>query len=1050
MSAADQRLEISRIIKRGGPLTKELSLAPDGKLRSDGSACVMSEGRARRAIYDTLADFARDIFDLRSEEAIALGALRVDLPDEVRVTTKSQINVFNGSAPADLITRTGDYISYKPDRRTLALIDIDTKGMPASVAARIRDEGGYWGALASVLPELKDAGRVIRRSTSTGIYRTDNGESVPGSDGTHVFVLVEDGSDVERFLRTLHARCWLSGFGWLMVGAGGQLLERSIVDRMVYAPERLVFEGAPVLMPPLAQHADGRLPIVSEGAALDTAEACPGLSIVEKSTFKTLRARETERLDPEAGKVRAAFIRHHAAVIAGRSGMPTEDAEQIVTRQTSGVLLPDIVLPFDKSELAGVTVGSVLADPRRYEGETLADPLEGIDYGECKARVMLRRDGTPWIHSFAHGRTIYELRHDARSVAAVLGAAPDSRLGIAFAQAMAIAEVDPAQSDALRDVVAKRTGSGKRAIDRQVKQVRATQDAARRLETTQRRDAARTDKRPRVPAPPNDAPWLPQMDALNEVMGASSAREPPMRDIDGVMTMIRTRCVPDMHALTPAAANGDHEETNLPPPEQPLLTRLGDVALAELIEKHIDYVDQASRSVHLATPFVRHYLTRTDDKLPTVAAVATLPLVLSDGTMLASHGLDRRRGIVFRIPAALLKILPDRNDCTPGAVAEAMRFLTDDWLADVSTDYIGKCILIAAAMTVIERPLLPDRPAFFVTAGRRGGGKTTTLIMLLVAVTGVRPSAAAWSTNEEERRKALLAYLAEAVPAIIWDNITRGSQISCPHIEKACTSAFYSDRRLGVTELISVAASSIHFFTGNNIGPRGDLASRSLQARLEIDRSDPENRDFSHPDPIGWTENNRAAILRALYTIMLGNPSLRPEIQPRTRFKAWWRVIGSAVEAAAARHAEHLAALAIDATACSPRRVDFRDLFLRQEADEEETASLTAALEALHAMLPSGFKATDLADKLNSRSEYRLDAEIEQTMVVREFLFPTAQSNHDVSSKGVGKALQKHAGEPVTSDDKTLILKSEREKKGGPKGPLFYRIHSRKTGEIPG
>ena len=56
-----------------------------------------------------------------------------------------------------------------------------------------------------------------------------------------------------------------------------------------------------------------------------------------------------------------------------------------------------------------------------------------------------------------------------------------------------------------------------------------------------------------------------------------------------------------------------------------------------------------------------------------------------------------------------------------------MQFLTDEWLCDVATDYIGKCIIIAAALTLIERSLLPDRPVFFVTAGRRGGGKTTTL-----------------------------------------------------------------------------------------------------------------------------------------------------------------------------------------------------------------------------------------------------------------------------------------------------------------------------------
>ena len=100
-----------------------------------------------------------------------------------------------------------------------------------------------------------------------------------------------------------------------------------------------------------------------------------------------------------------------------------------------------------------------------------------------------------------------------------------------------------------------------------------------------------------------------------------------------------------------------------------------------------------------------------------------------------------------------------------------MEFLCDEWLCDVATDYTGKCIIIAAALTLIERSLLPDRPAFFVTAGRRGGGKTTTLIMLIMAVTGVWPAAAAWSTNEEERRKALMSYFLYGVPYILWDNI---------------------------------------------------------------------------------------------------------------------------------------------------------------------------------------------------------------------------------------------------------------------------------------
>ena len=123
--------------------------------------------------------------------------------------------------------------------------------MPDAVRDKIKNEGGFWGALVAVIPELARTARVVRRSTSAGISNADTGEQLPGSNGQHIFLQVQDGGDVERFLRSLHGRCWLAGFGWMMVGAGGQLLERSIVDRMVGAPERLVFEGAPVLDPPL-------------------------------------------------------------------------------------------------------------------------------------------------------------------------------------------------------------------------------------------------------------------------------------------------------------------------------------------------------------------------------------------------------------------------------------------------------------------------------------------------------------------------------------------------------------------------------------------------------------------------------------------------------------------------------------------------------------------------------------------------------------------------------------------------------------------------------
>jgi hypothetical protein len=453
--------------------------------------------------------------------------------------------------------------------------------------------------------------------------------------------------------------------------------------------------------------------------------------------------------------------------------------------------------------------------------------------------------------------------------------------------------------------------------------------------------------------------------------------------------------------------------TRLPAPEQWVLSKMSEMEVAEMIEKHIDYYtedeDGNRRSVHLPTPFVRHFMRRSDGALPTVVAIATSPIVLADGGLLAPDGLDRLRGIQFIIPDELRAIIPTAADCTEARVKAAMKFLCDEWLCDVATDHIGKCTIISAALTLIERSLLPDRPCFFITAGRRGGGKTTTLTMLIMAVTGLRPAAAAWSTNEEERRKALMSYFLFGVSYILWDNIARGTQISCPHIEKSCTAAYYSDRKLGVSEMVCTAASTIHFFTGNNIGAKGDLASRSLDIRLDVDRVDPENRTFKHPDPVGWTENHRAEILAALYTILLGNPQLQapPDAAGKTRFKMWWRLVGSAVE-----HAARL----------TGKELDFQKLFIRQEDDDEESASLADVLEVLVRQWPAQFSAKDVAGMVNNPHPG------DDESAVREFLLPGALPGHVFSAKAVARLLKRHLDEPVRSGERTIVLRSQEDK----------------------
>lgn len=160
--------ELTSFVKHDGPLSKKIALGADGKPVSDGSACIMSRGIATRVRLPDLHSVAQFIGCLGANEAIALGTLRADLPDQVEVTAAARLREVNGTTTLQFIARTADYITFTQGRAGLALVDYDMKAMPAHIRQRIDALGGFQSALQSVLPELAMAGCVVRASTSGG------------------------------------------------------------------------------------------------------------------------------------------------------------------------------------------------------------------------------------------------------------------------------------------------------------------------------------------------------------------------------------------------------------------------------------------------------------------------------------------------------------------------------------------------------------------------------------------------------------------------------------------------------------------------------------------------------------------------------------------------------------------------------------------------------------------------------------------------------------------------------------------------------------------
>src|SRR6516165_6978090 len=514
-------------------------------------------GTARRFRFDGMQSFADLIAALKPNEAFATGSLRPDLPDRVEVVTRDRLN---GAQRPGFVARTQTFIIHRAGEQEIALIDFDRKGMPPDVAGRIDAIGGFWAALVSVLPALAhNVARVERLSTSAGLYDARTGEPFDVCGGMHVYVLTKDGSDAERFLTVLHQRAWLHGFGWMMPGRAGQALERSIVDRICGTPERLVFAGRPVLDEPVAQDLEARRPIVIKGEALDTREACQPLTTVELARLQELRVKEKQRIAGDCAAARESFIAEQSRRLVERTGMDLHRARRTIERQCEGVLLPDMELPFDDEELADKTVSDVLADPASFEGETLADPLEGVEYGRCKARIMRRADGSVWIHSFAHGRTTYELRLDYAAVRAVFERTPKDDLPDAFVRLVLGADLGADEEERLKHIAAKGSAVGPRALAATLKSARRKQAASQAQQERDRRAAQRRDPRPLLPTPAHDAEFGPEMQALNHVLACDKSAEPPTRNPNKFVALAREFRAPSLHALTSAEANIDDD-----------------------------------------------------------------------------------------------------------------------------------------------------------------------------------------------------------------------------------------------------------------------------------------------------------------------------------------------------------------------------------------------------------------------------------------------------------------------------------------------------------
>jgi hypothetical protein len=333
-------------------------------------------------------------------------------------------------------------------------LDIDAKGMPAPELQKLKAAGGPLVLLQTIDPQLKTAGLCVRLSASAKLIDRRTRHRQAGS--MHVFLVVQDAADAERWLNTLSAHFILRGHAWIRIAKDGKMELRTPLDLVASGkPERWWFEGTPCWFD--AGH--GKHLALTQNAQ-DWAQAGPRVDTTLLPDLTSDQRRDCaatidvlmEAARPEADMVRQEYA-ERKVTLGMAAGLTREEAQARAAEEIEGGRLHvDGSYLFDDGTWRSGE--DILANVAAVAGMTGGDPLEP-DYGGGHNRaIWFTRAGNPGIfcNSRAHHGREFHLAYGAPELIALAsrltGTAEERRAAYAEAGCHYL-PIDTVDADAL-------------------------------------------------------------------------------------------------------------------------------------------------------------------------------------------------------------------------------------------------------------------------------------------------------------------------------------------------------------------------------------------------------------------------------------------------------------------------------------------------------------------------------------------------------------------------------------------------------------------------
>jgi hypothetical protein len=382
---------------------------------------------------------------------------------------------------------------------------------------------------------------------------------------------------------------------------------------------------------------------------------------------------------------------------------------------------------------------------------------------------------------------------------------------------------------------------------------------------------------------PNDVAWdVPGYEATNrQLIQQQVVADPELFNRNGLLVRLR---VPKTNEM----AEGTEWKGDLPG------TTTAKQADVMLCAERLVWMRQGKWGpyrVHPPRAFVGDYIPQVGGKgARPLRGLTRLPHIDDEGNLRCFAGYDPQTGLYNDKPIDF--------DIPPTVSRDEARRMVDKLLYPFSQYTFknpeqGRATVLAAILTILERPYLPVAPMFIPRSSMAGTGKGKLVRALTELALATPPAKVTWGGSPEEFEKRLAALLLQTPSAILIDN-ANGMMIKGDLLESILTEGYADIRPLGHSEIIRVYVRAILMLTGNNPILTGDMARRALIIDLEPKSPDPD-RDCYPFDPVEYVNQHRKELLEAAFSIMrafreAGMPQY-PELPAVGSFKEWSRKV---------------------------------------------------------------------------------------------------------------------------------------------------------------